>query len=127
MADGHVSRRSSFAGLDCDVVIARANVRMCNRNVGGRGGIDAVGVACGCRRIDLDAPGGEAVSLAHDYVKIRRVAKCDSIQGEIIRGVNHQESKAILLRILHLGLLSEIPPCDSLMQQAFATLTVNRA
>ena len=77
-------------------------------------GIDAVGVA-GERvsGVDLEAPDGEAVAVVVDDVEVGRVLQRDAVDGEVVRGVGHDDARNLLAASCA-GLLGEIPPGDVL-------------
>ena len=125
--DGHVGGRSGGSGLDRHVVVARIDIAMDDGDVGGRRRVDAVRVARGLRRLDLDAPRREAVGALHRDVEVRRIAQGDAIEREVVALPHDQEAGHALREILDLRLFGQIPPGDVEAQQGRAAASVDGA
>src|SRR5438270_10175945 len=127
VGDGDVCGGPGLAGFDGDIVISGANVRISNSDVGGGRWIDAVCVAGSCRSINPDAPGREAVGAVYDGVEVWRIPQRDSVQGEIVRGINHQYPWTVLPFVFSLCLLCQIPPGNSLSEKCCSSAPINHA
>ena len=119
VADGHVGCAAGPA-LDGDVVVAVADEAVGDGDVPRAvAGVDAVGVAGeALRRVDLQAPDGEAVAVVVGDVEVGRVLERDAIEREVVGVVGDDEARN-LLAAAGAGLLGQVPPGDILCRAAF--------
>ena len=106
--DAHVGG-GAVARLDGDVVVAGANEGVGDGDVAGLRGIDAVGVARGAGRVDLDAPDGEAVAAVEGDVEVGRIFEGDAVESEVVGEVGFDEA-GNLLSAGGAGVFGEVPP-----------------
>ena len=101
VGDGDIRGRSRCAsGADGDVVIPIGDPRPGNGNIGRISRIDAVGIARGCRRYDLDVPGGKITDRAAcRNVEEGCVAQRDLIQRDVAGAGFHLDPARILLAV----------------------------
>src|SRR5215471_18590629 len=63
-------------------------------------------------------------------MKVRRVLQRDAVEREVLRCCNHEDSRAVLVGVLHLRLLCQIPPRNFLSDQrsaaAFKMIAANQ-
>ncbi len=125
--DGHVGDAAHAAGLETDIVVAGVNVAVCDGDVFGGAGVDAVGVARGFGRHDFDAPRGEAVGLIDGDVEAGRVAQRDFVEHEAVDVPQGDHGEDTLRLVFHLGFVREIPPGDVLAEECCAAAGVDGA
>src|SRR5262249_41087271 len=97
--------------LDRDVVVARVDVAVGDRDVRGAGRIDAVGISrTRVARVDDQPPYRKAVAAVVHDVEVRRVLERELVDREIVGPVDLNESWTALALVDHLRELREIPP-----------------
>jgi hypothetical protein len=90
-------------------------------------GIDAVCIASGLRRHDLDAPCGEAVGVVDPYMEVWRVAQGDLVKREAVGAIDRDEPGNALLLVCDFRGVREVPPGHILVEQFGAATAIDGA